>query len=143
MDWQYLMTSFDGRINRQPYWIGVVIIIVAAIILGLLIGAIFGLNRIALLALNLVLFYFAAAIMVKRLHDRDRPSWFAAIMIGPSLLKSLTDALGMTGNALNANTLDYLLGALILGMGIWALVELGFLKGTDGPNKYGPDPLAG
>ena len=25
---------------------------------------------------------------------------------------------------------------------IWALIELGFLPGTTGPNKYGPDPLA-
>jgi uncharacterized membrane protein YhaH (DUF805 family) len=25
---------------------------------------------------------------------------------------------------------------------IWALVELGFLRGTSGPNDYGPDPLA-
>lgn len=26
-------------------------------------------------------------------------------------------------------------------IGFWALVELGFLKGTDGPNRFGPDPL--
>jgi uncharacterized membrane protein YhaH (DUF805 family) len=26
---------------------------------------------------------------------------------------------------------------------IWALVECGFLRGTEGPNAYGPDPLAG
>jgi uncharacterized membrane protein YhaH (DUF805 family) len=25
---------------------------------------------------------------------------------------------------------------------IWALVELGFLRGTSGPNDFGPDPLA-
>jgi uncharacterized membrane protein YhaH (DUF805 family) len=24
---------------------------------------------------------------------------------------------------------------------IWAIVELGCLRGTDGPNTYGPDPL--
>jgi uncharacterized membrane protein YhaH (DUF805 family) len=24
---------------------------------------------------------------------------------------------------------------------IWAIVELGFLRGTIGPNRYGPDPL--
>ena len=23
---------------------------------------------------------------------------------------------------------------------VWALVELGFFKGTDGPNRFGPDP---
>jgi uncharacterized membrane protein YhaH (DUF805 family) len=24
---------------------------------------------------------------------------------------------------------------------IWFVVELGFLRGTAGPNRYGPDPL--
>ena len=32
-------------------------------------------------------------------------------------------------------------GAMLIG-GIWTLVECGFLKGTAGPNQYGPDPLA-
>ena len=25
--------------------------------------------------------------------------------------------------------------------GVWLIIELGFLRGTPGPNKYGPDPL--
>jgi uncharacterized membrane protein YhaH (DUF805 family) len=28
-----------------------------------------------------------------------------------------------------------------LAISIWGLVELGFLRGTVGPNQYGPDPL--
>ena len=30
-----------------------------------------------------------------------------------------------------------------LAISIWALVELGFLRGTQGDNAYGPDPLRG
>jgi uncharacterized membrane protein YhaH (DUF805 family) len=26
--------------------------------------------------------------------------------------------------------------------GLWYLIECGFLRGTPGPNNYGPDPLA-
>jgi uncharacterized membrane protein YhaH (DUF805 family) len=26
--------------------------------------------------------------------------------------------------------------------GLWYLIECGFLKGTTGPNNYGPDPLS-
>jgi uncharacterized membrane protein YhaH (DUF805 family) len=26
--------------------------------------------------------------------------------------------------------------------GLWYLIECGFLRGTPGPNAYGPDPLA-
>lgn len=31
--------------------------------------------------------------------------------------------------------------SLIFGVGIWLFVEVGFLRGTQGPNRYGPDPL--
>ncbi|HKM64991.1 MAG TPA: DUF805 domain-containing protein [Acidisphaera sp.] len=50
---------------------------------------------------------------VKRCHDRDRSGWFLLVGLIP-----------------------------IVG-GIWLLVELGFLRGTPGPNRFGSDPLAG
>ena len=53
------------------------------------------------------------AVLMKRCHDRDRSGW-------------------------------YLLWGLIPIIGeIWLLIELGFRKGTEGRNLYGPDPLAG
>jgi uncharacterized membrane protein YhaH (DUF805 family) len=30
-----------------------------------------------------------------------------------------------------------------IGISIWAFVVLACLRGTRGPNRYGPDPLAG
>ena len=35
------------------------------------------------------------------------------------------------------------LGLFSLVIGIWALIELGILKGTPGPNQHGPDSLGG
>ena len=67
--------------------------------------------------MNLICLMFAPfiwisfAVMVKRCHDRDKTGWFIFIMLVP------------------------LIGP------IWLLVELGFLRGTTGPNRYGPDPL--
>jgi uncharacterized membrane protein YhaH (DUF805 family) len=29
-----------------------------------------------------------------------------------------------------------------MGVGLWFLIELGILKGTPGPNRFGGDPLA-
>ena len=45
-----------------------------------------------------------------------------------------------------ANTGEHPLAGFVLGLAsfvisIWALVEIGFLRGTVGPNAYGPDPL--
>ena len=50
---------------------------------------------------------------VKRCHDRDRSGWFVFIVLIP------------------------LVGTL------WYLIEIGFLRGTFGSNKYGADPLRG
>ena len=35
----------------------------------------------------------------------------------------------------------FVLGVASFVISIWGLVELGFLRGTVGPNPYGPDPL--
>ena len=36
---------------------------------------------------------------------------------------------------------SFVLGLASFVISIWGLVELGFLRGTVGPNPYGPDPL--
>ena len=51
-------------------------------------------------------------LIVKRLHDRDHSGWF------------------------------YLISLIPLIGGIWLLIELGFLPGTEGANRFGEDPLA-
>jgi uncharacterized membrane protein YhaH (DUF805 family) len=52
------------------------------------------------------------AVSVKRFHDRGRSGWFLLIALIPFF------------------------GAL------WLLIELGFLRGTPGPNRFGSYPLA-
>ena len=74
-------------------------------------------------------------LVVKRLHDRDKSGWWILLFyLTPSVLGSI------------ANTSEQPLVGFVFGVGsfvisIWALVELGFLRGTVGPNRYGPDPL--
>jgi uncharacterized membrane protein YhaH (DUF805 family) len=147
MDFGYLFTSFDGRINRKPYWMGVVVMIVLSLVITLLIGLIIGMQgrafMILMFVVQLVLLFPSAALMVKRFHDRNRPGWFAAIILVPLILQGLTNILGITGDPLNQGMLDYLFAAWIFIVGIWFFVELGCLRGTAGPNVYGPDPLAG
>ncbi len=118
MDWRYLFTSMQGRINRQKFWIGAVALAVIHIIAGILdavlgtprIGAYYGLIG---LIVGLVLIYPTIALAAKRWHDRNKSAWWILIAIIP-----------------------------IIGW-IWALVETGFLRGTVGSNTYGPDPLQG
>ena len=149
MDLGYLYTSFDGRINRKPYWIGTIILAVVILVISFVAGMFMGVSitapdfrfKLLSLVLGVLLLYPAAALMVKRLHDRDRPAWLAALFLASGLIKSVTDVIGVTGNPVSPNPLDALLNLITFIFGIWAFVELGCLRGSAGTNRHGPDPL--
>lgn len=116
MDWKYLLTSFEGRINRAKFWAGVGVLIAASIVLNLIdrmLGLQFGQGFGVLGTIfALISIYLALALYAKRWHDRDKSGWWSLIALVP------------------------IIGA------VWLLVELGILEGTRGPNKFGQDPLA-
>jgi uncharacterized membrane protein YhaH (DUF805 family) len=147
MDFSYLFTSLDGRISRKPYWIGLLVMIAAAIVVFIALGFVLGVEsrafRVAGFVVQLALLYPSIALMAKRLHDRNRPTWWAAIVMVPAILQGLLNAMGVIGDPLNQNALDYLFGLVMFVVGVWFLIELGFLRGTQGANQYGPDPLEG
>lgn len=114
MDWSYAFTNFDGRLNRQPFWIATLVLWVASVVASLIASVIFGsgfFGSLVQLVIALAVLYPSLAVAVKRCHDRDKSGWWVLIALIP-----------------------------ILGW-IWYIVELGFLPGTPGPNRFGPDPL--
>ncbi len=115
MDYSQLFLSFNGRINRQPFWIGILILIGISIVLQIVIYTILGpeAGAIASGILGLLFIYPALAVYAKRCHDRDKSAWWLLLLLVP------------------------LVGA------IWLIVDLGILEGTRGDNRFGPDPLAG
>ena len=145
LDYQYLFTSFEGRINRAKYWAGTVILALASIALGFIIGAIFGASTFGTLLVTLVtlaLFYPAYAVAAKRFQDRDKPGNTALYGLVPVLIASLLQAFGLTGTPQEPNALGWICNLITFGVGLWFLIDLGILKGTPGPNKFGGDPLA-
>jgi uncharacterized membrane protein YhaH (DUF805 family) len=145
LDYQYLFTSFEGRINRAKYWAGTVILALASIVLGFIIGAIFGASTFGTLLVTLVtlaLFYPAYAVAAKRFQDRDKPGNTALYGLVPVLIASLLQAFGLTGTPQEPNALGWICNLITFGVGLWFLIDLGILKGTPGPNKFGGDPLA-
>ncbi|MBV9347820.1 MAG: DUF805 domain-containing protein [Pseudolabrys sp.] len=129
-----LLFTFDGRINRGRYWTAVVIAIVymiALFVLGMLIGFLGMLGLIVIFLLYIPMILAGIAVGIKRLHDRDKSGWWLlAFYLGPALLTWL-------GGVLNA---PFIFSLASLAVSIWAIVELGFLAGTPGPNQYGPEP---
>jgi uncharacterized membrane protein YhaH (DUF805 family) len=161
----HLFFGFSGRINRGKYWLTLVIwlvIWIVAVVAFLLSGlAIFdsnlkdgslpgpedfdafwrtvrdyGVLSLIILVFVIVSWVSALAIGVKRLHDRDRSGWWILLLyFGPMVLEAAQ-------NSTESGTLaSILLGLGAFAVSIWALVELGFLRGTSGPNRFGPDPL--
>ena len=92
LDFQYLFTSFEGRINRAKYWAGTIILAVISIVLGFVIGAIFGASTfgaILIVLVTLALFYPGYAVAAKRFQDRDKPGITALYGLVPVLIASL------------------------------------------------------
>jgi uncharacterized membrane protein YhaH (DUF805 family) len=138
--WQ-LLTDVDGRISRKPYWIWTLILIVVELALQA-VGYSTGGEALAII-LDLVMLYPSFVISVKCAHDRDRPSWLVALFFAILIVLNVLQLLGL-GPTDNGVSTIYL--AIIIPwslFGLYLLVELGFLRGTVGPNKYGPDPLEG
>ena len=117
MDWKYLLTSYEGRINRAKFWAGIGVLFAGAVVATIidnLLGTTFegGPYGYVYVLYALASLYSLFAIYAKRWHDRDKSGWWTLIVLVPFI------------------------GA------VWLLVECGILEGTRGPNKYGPDPLA-
>ena len=84
---------------------------------------------------DLVVFLPYLAVVVRRLHDVNKSGKLLLLILIPLLLIILA---GISG-------IFVLVGIMVLvalALSIWIIV-LQCTKGTDGPNKYGEDPLGG
>ena len=132
MDWKNLYLSFEGRANRQPFWLGLLALVIVQWIVMFIVAMLLGVSllpsvdpniapeaaasmmmsaMIPIWIVSLLFLYPALAVYTKRWHDRDKSGWWTLIIFVPFI------------------------GAL------WFLIECGFLRGTDGPNRFGNDPL--
>jgi len=138
--------SLQGRETRRRFWrIWFSINLAATVIWCASLMAMINLGpwaAIALLALP-PLGAMATALVVRRIHDRGKATAWAPIYVfGPFVLTE--PAKGLVSSAspwLVAAAVGLSLAGLALS--VWGFVEIGLLKGTAGPNRYGPDPHAG
>jgi len=140
MDWVYLLNSFEGRIGRRTFWIAMGVVAVAEIAAHLVADQFQG-DRLSAIV-DLAFTYPEFAVAVKRGHDRNLPVWLLATFFAAGALLDLLTVLGWAGTeeAPSAPALAIAVPFTVVGLAL--LVELGFRRGTVGPNQYGPDPLA-
>jgi uncharacterized membrane protein YhaH (DUF805 family) len=141
VDYKSLLTTLDGRINRAQFWIGAAgFLIIWMIVDGIFGSSIFG--RILKFLLAIALFYPAYAVTAKRFQDRDKPGQTALYGLIPVFVAILLGSFGLTGDPTGPNALGWICTLIYLGVGLWFGIELGILRGTPGPNRFGGDPLA-
>jgi len=143
MDWKKLLFSFEGRINRAKFWLvflitlllGIAVAIIGVVLtiaLGPQIGG--GILMLLNIASGVYSIWTGLASGVKRLHDREKSGWWLlAWYVVPVVLVGAGMVIGEIATAVG--------GIAAFALWVWMFVELGCLKGTTGPNQYGPDPL--
>jgi uncharacterized membrane protein YhaH (DUF805 family) len=120
-----LLFGFQGRINRQKWWlVGIAVPIVSGILFGIVF---YGTGMLASqdpgagpgflimgagAVLSLAMLWISIAVSMKRYHDLNKSGWWICIVLVP-----------------------------VIGH-LWYLIESGFLPGTRGANSYGADPLS-
>jgi uncharacterized membrane protein YhaH (DUF805 family) len=140
MDWVYLLNSFEGRISRQTFWIGIAVLLVAEITAHLAAEAIQG-DRLSAI-IDLAFTYPEFAIATKRAHDRDLPIWILIVFFGGGAVLDLLTVLDLTGSTEQPSVLSLFIAVPFTVLLVALMIELGLRRGTIGPNRYGPDPVA-
>jgi uncharacterized membrane protein YhaH (DUF805 family) len=111
-----ILFSVQGRVNRKQLWLRLILpILVITLVLAFVdrgIGVYDPNTGVGILSGLFALASLIPAILgdIKRWHDRDKSGWWMLIALIP-----------------------------IIGS-IWLLIELGFLAGTPGPNRFGLPP---
>jgi uncharacterized membrane protein YhaH (DUF805 family) len=146
MDYVWLLFSLRGRINRARF----LVVQLALLTLWFMIwlkfplylssqwGALHWVVALAMIWIN-------AAITVKRLHDRNRSGWWAVALFVVNRLSYVYYGLffGLYFGVDISTAEVFLLVMLVVALSLLhtgVIIELFFMIGTDGPNRFGPDP---
>jgi len=142
MDRKQLYFGFEGRIGRAELWLGLAAVGLVFFIVNVLVliglsafGRSVGIDdetigREAYLIMTLIwlaALYPCAALLAKRLADRERPRWLAAI----GLLPSAAWYGALMAGALSGRTPTLPLWWLLVAaaIGAWLVVDLGLMRG--------------
>jgi uncharacterized membrane protein YhaH (DUF805 family) len=142
-----LLTTITGRISRSQWWMGAAIVTIGNFIGTLLFSPDpINFSERALhvpgwpeTLWRLVLLFPATAITIKRFNDGDWPWWlgytFAAVWFPMIVARHF-------GLLLNPDTgIIVVVFFAMLTYSVPVFLINGILRGTRGPNRYGPDPV--
>jgi len=122
--WIQLFFSSTGRLARTPFLIAAAVLVAVVAVYDAAAGVV--LHWLTGWFVYPVLVFCSACVLSKRLHDRGRSGWWAALIL-----------IGFSAAWPSPRGLAGVIGMLVL---VWAAVELGVLGGEQGANRFGPNP---
>ena len=123
--WSELFFSATGRTPRTPFLMAAAALTGAAAVYEAVVGP--TLHWLTGWFVYPALIYCGACVLSKRLHDRGRSGWWAALVLA-ALVAVWPRPVGF---------FDFLFAIAL----VWAVVELALMGSEQGANRYGPNPL--
>ena len=124
--WNELLWTASGRLGRTAFWIAAAMLIAIAAVYESWVSA--TLHWLTGWFVYPALLYAGACVLSKRLHDRGRSGWWAALVL-----------FALVAVWPRPHGFGSFIFSLVL---IWAAVELGVMQSEAGANRFGPSPLA-
>ena len=143
MDYARYLFSFNGRINRARY-LAVQVALLSVWFL-LWVKSPFQQWEILGWVIVVTMVWINLATTARRLHDRNRSGWWAIAVVAINRLSflyyGLFFGLHFGVDVLGIQEMLLVMGAVALSvLQTWVVIELFFVIGTDGANRFGPDP---
>ncbi|MGV3002104.1 DUF805 domain-containing protein [Vibrio sp. E150_018] len=137
---KHWLFSFQGRIGRQRFWMwNLFYYLVMLAIIGSSAQNLFGsFTGVAIFIMSATLLVPDLAVTAKRWHDRNKSNWWL-LMHAPLVAGRLMAPIG-GAETVEPSMIQTLVSIIAIVCGVWMLVECGLLKGTQGDNRYGPEP---
>ncbi|HSM60419.1 MAG TPA: DUF805 domain-containing protein [Longimicrobiales bacterium] len=138
-----LWISPRGRISRSTYWLKFVLPILGISLVASLADAALGLAGdlapLTMLA-GLATLWPSLIGSIKRLHDLRHSGWLVAVFYGGIFTGGLLTAVAVP--TLGGLGLVFAIPMFFLMLAsLWFTLKMAFVRGTIGPNEYGPDPV--
>lgn len=146
----------NGRISRRQFWLGHAAILAVTVVLSLVLGFVVGilstlpglddLTRWGPLVIGASVGVLALAgeltLAVKRMHDRDASGiWVIAVVAVAFLANVVVGGQHVYAGESPLTPLTVGLTVFTAILGGWLVLELGFLRGSVGDNRFGTDPV--
>jgi len=144
MDYAWLLLGFKGRLNRARYLVVQLALLTAWLVLWLKLSP---QSEALHWVVALTMFWINTATTAKRLHDRNRSGWWAVAVLFVNLLSYAYYSLFIglyfgVDISIGKELLLVMLAVALPLLQTWVVIELFFLMGSDGRNRFGPDPLS-